>query len=389
MILLKKNYSQIFNQTFFLNLSYIFNISFPMLLFAFFYLSDKNKESLDYVVSLSLCFFFSFSFSGNYRQTLIADNDLNKCKNILYKRIFFCPIIILMSIIISFYFLKIQNIFLIIIASLVAIIVWINEINLCLIEIENKLKNIFIYLFFNLFFFFLLFISFFYLNSFFLYFLILIYLCFYLIIFFKFKTIKELKLPNIKLFSIKLNYLSSASINFSAFLFKYQINYFFNESIASFIVFCITAGSCFATIIFNSLGPRDFNNSLKLSNQFLLMLFIYLVLTVASYCLINFEIIFTNINKDFKNTFVISIVGGLIFTYSYILRQNLISKMKIRSKVFLVDIFYSFLVINIIPLIYFWNSKLIIYCYLATSLTGMICYLALFKKEKKYYNVYR
>jgi hypothetical protein len=354
-----------------------------MLLFAFFYLSDRNKESLDYVVSLSLCLFFSFSFSGNYRQTLIADNDIQKCKSILYKRIFFCPLIILLSIIISFYILKIQNIFLITIASFVAIIVCINEINLCLIEIENKLKNIFLYLFFNSFFFLLLFISFFYLDSFDLYFFILIYLCFYLILFFKFKTIKEIKFPEIKLFSIKLNYLSSASINFSAFLFKYQINYFFNENIASFIVFCITAGSCLATIIFNSLGPRDFNNSLKFSNQFLLMLFIYLVLTVVSYCLINFEIIFSNINKDFKDAFVISIFGGLIFTYSYILRQNLISKMQMRNKVFLVDIFYSFLIINIIPLIYFWDSKLIIYCYLTTSLMGMICYYVLFKQRNK------
>ena len=59
-----------------------------MLVFAFFFLSKKYDESVDYMLVVSLSLFLAFSLSGNYRQTLVADNNIELAESVLVKRIF-------------------------------------------------------------------------------------------------------------------------------------------------------------------------------------------------------------------------------------------------------------------------------------------------------------
>ena len=125
-----------------LNAIYILNISLPMLIFAFFFLSKKYDESVDYMLVVSLSLFLTFSLSGNFRQTLIADNNIALCESVLIKRIFISLIIFFLSFFISFYILNITNFSIIFIGTLIPTVIWLNEINLILIEIKKDFKNL-------------------------------------------------------------------------------------------------------------------------------------------------------------------------------------------------------------------------------------------------------
>ena len=92
------NKKQIIDKNIFiLNILYIANISLPMLIFAFFFVNKKYEESINYMLVVSLNTLLAFSLSGNYRQTLVSDNNKNLCNIVIRKRIFLAPIIAILS----------------------------------------------------------------------------------------------------------------------------------------------------------------------------------------------------------------------------------------------------------------------------------------------------
>jgi hypothetical protein len=240
------NKKQIIDKNIFiLNILYIANISLPMLIFAFFFVNKKYEESIDYMLVVSLNTLLAFSLSGNYRQTLVSDNNKNLCNIVIRKRIFLAPIIAILSFFISFFFLEIKNLYLIFLSSFVVITIWITEINLILIEIKKNTKNLIYKVLSNYFVLLLILICFFYLNNKYTLFLIIIYFFLFLVQNFNFNFYKKKKLLKPFNFILKMNYISSIAINFSSFIFRYEINYFLDVKSASFIFFCITyCGKC-------------------------------------------------------------------------------------------------------------------------------------------------
>ena len=362
-----------------LNSIYILNISLPMLVFAFFFLSKKYDESVDYMLVVSLSLFLAFSLSGNYRQTLVADNNIELAESVLVKRIFISLLIFLISFFISFFILKIENYNIIFIGTFISIIVWLNEINLVLIEIKKNFKFLTIKFLFSTIFLIIIFFSFFILKYKFLEIIIISYLIIFFLQNFDIKLIKKFYfLKKIK-FIFNINYISSISLNLSSFLFKYEINLFLDKKNAALLFFCITAGSSFSTITFNSIGPKDFNDTIKLSFQFILLLVLYAFSCLFAYLLVAKGFLFEDYSNITEYILTISIIGGLIFTYSYIFRQNIISKNQYRYHGFVSDIIYSIFVIIIVPVLYVINKDYLIFVYFITSTFSLLIYYYYFK----------
>ena len=343
-----------------------------MLIFAFYFVSKKYEESVDYMLVVSLNMFLAFSFSGNYRQTLVSDNNKNLCNKVLVKRILFSPIILFLSFLISFSFLKIENLYVIFLGSFVVITIWINEISLILIEIKKKYDYLLyktLFLYFSLL---IIFFCFFFLGNNLIILLVIVYFFLFLILNFDFK-IKDFYLKETK-YVIGLNYISSIAINLSSFIFRYEINYYLDTKSASLMLFCITVGSSLSTITFNSLGPKDFNHTTKLSRHFKLLLLLYLFACLVTFFLIYEEFIFTDQIFSLKYALMVSIIGGLIFTISYIFRQNIISKKLYRNVVFFLDIILSIVVAISVPLLFSFGEYFLIYAYFFTSCSSLILY---------------
>ena len=366
-----------------LNAIYILNILLPTLIFFFFFLSQNYNESVDYMLVTSLSLFLSFSFSGNYRQSLLADNDIDLCEQVFVKRLFIGIIIFIASFLISIFFLKINDYKIIFIATFIPVVIWLNEINLIIIEIKKKFKNLFFKFLINYILLLFLFLSFFFFEK----NLIIFIISLYVIIFFfqsyhfelnyKFFFLKKLKLI------FALNYLSSLCLQLSSFIFKYEINLFLEKKDTAFIFFTISVGSSLATITFNSIGPKDFCKNIKLTVKFYCLLFIYLIVCLILYLLISKGLIFKSL-FDAKYVFLASIIGGLIFVFSYIYRQNILSKIQYRNHTFYLDIFFSIIVILSVPLLYFFNKNYLMYSYLFTSACSFVIfyfyYYLVFKK---------
>jgi hypothetical protein len=354
-----------------------------MLIFAFFFISKKYQESIDYMLAASLGSFLVFSFSGNYRQTLVSDNNIKLCYSILKKRIYFFPLIFLFSFYISFFYLGIKNLHLIFLGNFIVITIWLNEISLIIIEIKKDFNNLIYKILFNYLLLFIIFGCFFYLENKYLILLIIIYSFLIYIqnfnIDFLFTKIsfKEIK------FIFAINYISSISINLSSFIFRYEINYFLDVKSGSFILFCITAGSSLSTIAFNSFGPRDFNHTTKLSNQSWLFLFFYLLACLLTYFLIDRGFFFDDQKSDLKYALIISILGGLIFTIAYIFRQNIISKKTYRNAGFVLDIIFSIVVVISVPMLFYFGEYYLIFSYLFTSFISLMLYWSFYKHVVK------
>jgi hypothetical protein len=357
-----------------INILYIANISLPMLIFAIFFVNKKYEESIDYMLVVSLNTLLAFSLSGNYRQTLVSDNNKNLCNIVIRKRIFLAPMIAILSFFISFFLLEIKNLYLIFLSSFVVITIWITEINLILIEIKKNTKNLIYKVLSNYFVLFLILICFFYLNNKYTIFLIIIFFFLFLIQNFNFNFSKKKKLFKPFNFILKMNYISSIAINFSSFIFRYEINYFLDIKSASFIFFCITVGSSLATITFNSFGPRDFSHTIKLSKRFVFLVLLYLLGCLSVYFLIYKGWIFNDQTNLLKHSFFFSIMGGIIFSISYIFRQNIINNKNYQNAGFLLDVVFSILVVILVPLIQRAGEDLLIYIYFLTSSISLIIY---------------
>lgn len=357
-----------------INLIYILNISLPMLFFAFFFISKKYDESVEYMIVVSLSLFLTFSLSGNYRQTLVADNNIELCENILARRIFLSSIIFILSCLISIFILKISDFGIIFVGAFISIIIWLNEINIAILQIKRDYKNLFFKFFFNYILLLIIFISFFFLKNNYLKVLIILYVLIFFLQNFDFKVLKKINQNNKIKLKLARNYISSLSLNFSSFLFKYEINFFVDKKNAALLFFCITLGSSLNTIVFNSMGPKDFNNSIKLSFQFLFLLIIYFLACLVIFVLIDMGLIFENLLEFTKQTLITSAFGGFIFTYSYIFRQNIISKKQFRDKGFALDILYSFIVVLLVPILFYINADYIFLSYAIACIFSFVIY---------------
>lgn len=369
-VLLKKKINIFSN-----NLIYIFNISIPTLIFFILVLKEYYKISVDFSLVIALNFFLLYSISGNYRQTLISDNDSGKCKEIISTRILISPLIFVISSIISFFFLKINNLELIFIASASVIIVWIVELLLCLDEIEKKINSkLFHLVLYGAFTFILLILSFIINIEFFLR-IFLILLIFYLFLNLSKKKVSlKIKYNENFKFIIGINYVSSIFLNFSAFIFRYEINFFYSKEVSSFLIFAFTIGSMISTIALNSFGPKDFIRKQNFSFSSYLLSFFYFIFFIILYVLISMDVIFAGYDQYTKNSLFISVVGGFIFFKSYIYRQNLLSYKKSRHFAFYLDIFFSLILIVSVPVLYYLNSDLIIFNYLIISVISFLIY---------------
>tara|TARA_A100001015_G_scaffold313261_1_gene420108 strand:- start:3146 stop:4297 length:1152 start_codon:yes stop_codon:yes gene_type:complete len=357
-----------------LNKIYILNISLPTLIFGFFFLSKYYDTSVNYMLVASLSLFLSFSLSGNFRQTLVADNNIEKCKKVLGARIIKAIVIFILSFLAAKFIFNINNISIILLGSLTPILIWINEINLIILEIKKDFKNIFFKFLFSYVSLFLLFICFFFLK----YDLIFILSIVFIVIFFfqNFDFDLDYKYLEINRFRLVFgfNYISSICLNLSSFLFKYQINYFLEKKNTAFLFFCITIGSSLATITFNSIGPKDFNENTKFTLKFIFLLFLYIAACILIYILQSKGIIFEDFISFADYVLVLSALGGLIFTISYIYRQNILSKIKYRKRAFLLDIIFAIFVVVSVPILYFLNKDYINYSYLITSIFSFLIF---------------
>jgi hypothetical protein len=189
---------------------------------------------------------------------------------------------------------------------------------------------------------------------------------------------KEIKLSSIFKskfnFKIRNNYLSSFFLNFSAFAFRYQIAYLYDNKLSSFAIFSFTVGGMISTIASNSFGPKHFidNKNFFISN--FLLFFFFSIFFITLLYLINNNAIFADYDSTIKNSLFISVVGGLIFYKSYIYRQNLLFNKTYRDIVFVGDILFSLIMIATVPALFYLSKNLLMYNYLVISIISFIIF---------------
>jgi len=195
-------------------------------------------------------------------------------------------------------------------------------------------------------------------------------------------------------FSIRINLLSCSLLNQSNNKFRF-LPFFssFSLTLANFlwrlliIFFCgkILAGIYFAAFSIGSLPGTIFNLTFrskvgryiiekKKFTKKIFIISILLFLFIIFY-LTSFKFIYSDSNKIYLFTALISILGSPLMLQGLHFRQILIQKLKISDKVFYIDVLYSLIIVLIIPLCFILGKKyLISFSFIISSLINYFMY---------------
>ena len=148
-----------------------------------------------------------------------------------------------------------------------------------------------------------------------------------------------------------------------------------------FVGFAI--GSLPGTFFNNVIGPSMINKNLLLKGFILFSIIFLLIvqLVLFFYILGNFQTIFNNLGVTQVFCTFISLLGTFFMVRGMYFRQYILQKSMHEQSIFKIDIFYSFLIICVIPILYLIGDyKSIISAFLVSSLLSYIIYKVSFHK---------
>jgi len=357
-------------------LGYVLNnllATFFLLYYSFF---NKFEISAEIGLTSSLILFFLQSFSGNARSLLFL--KINFLAQFFILR-FAISLILLILINVIFLVTNVNNYLLLIFLSTIFIFQWLFE----LILLHNELKNKFIifneYILVTGFFISsFIFFDIFYTNKIFIIFSIFLSYLLYQIIKFSIR-INLLSCSLLNQSNNKFRFLpffSSFSLTLANFLWRLLIFFFCGKTLAGIYFAAFSIGSLPGTI-FNLTFRSKVAHYIIEKKKFTKKIFIISILLFffIIFYLTSFKFIYSDSNKIYLFTALISILGSPFMLQGLHFRQILIQKLKISNKVFYIDVIYSLIIVLIIPLCFILGKKyLISFSFIISSLINYFMY---------------
>ncbi len=360
------------------SLAYSFNLFIPTLILIISTIFKNYNLAAELGILIGINIIFTQIFSSNARSLIIA----KKLSNSIYSLIIFRIIISLFIIFINFFIFKIFDFSNNIILTQICVMIvsqWSIELVLTYFELKKNNKIFYIYIYLAILFILIILLDFLFFQN--LINILLIYniflISFLFINFFKMKK-QRLELKNIFLTSINSNaFFSSFSISFANLIWRILILYFCGKVLAGIYFASFAVGSLPGTLFNNTFGPSVIKNNISLKKYINLLLITFILIMFGLLILISI-----NIDKIFVQPHVtqilgtfLSLLGSILMIKGQFIRQYLIQKTSQSFYVFNTDILYSFLIILIVPMLYFFGGeKFIILSFFISSILSYIVY---------------
>lgn len=381
--------NSIFNQSSF---AYIFNLMVPSLMMVCLILSGYSNLGADVALINSFWISLTQVFSSNIRAKAISDNDIALTYKSLIFRISFSLILFLCVFVfyLNYNFFNFESFHFLFVFTFLILTQWIHEMVLASHEINKKILNFVLFNLINILLISLCIISIFFLNLVVLQILLFIYsliLCVFIINHFIKNNIKINKITESYLENLQsIAFVSSASIIFSSFAWKFLIYLFYPKLISSILFASFAIGSFPGTIFNSAIGPGFVKNKISLS-KFLkfvtyFLLTITILLTVLSISKNSY-----NLSNDLNNgtyqfyTLNLSVLGSFVMTYAMYYRHLNIQLNKIsQQETFKLDTAYGTIITLLLPLLYYFgNAYYVAATFFLSACFALVLYRLFFK----------
>ena len=369
--------------------SNIVNNSIPTLIFVLLAFDGLWTDSSNLALISSFVILFCQFLSAHRKNIILSDDNLKMAHNVFNYRIFCSIFIIIFSFLIFINFISKTLIFASFLLILIIATQWLIEILLVVLEIRKK----FIYLYFyftgviviSIFVIYNLLFSIFNLNL-----TLLIYFIFNLTFITFSIARKNIRIQNIdtnKIFFQNLSdssFFSSVSIYIGSFSWKFFIVLLIGSSNAAGLISAFAISS-FAVSSFNSAyGLTIIKN--KVNFAIVVLLYFILVFFLIYFLFFNIDInnsAFKNLNYTQYEIFYKSLIISLPSSIMMLIAQNFrLTSFHVRKKervhIYKTDMFYSTLVILIIPVLFLiFGQKGLYFSFLLSSIISLLIYYPL------------
>lgn len=373
-----------------ISLSYFLNGFFPSILMLVYFLNNQNINASEIAILSSLIIVLLSIFSSNKRNLILSSNSKTLFyETLLFRIIFFLPILVLYTIYLSFF--EMLSVFNIIFFCLLFSL-WINELLIVNNENSKNEKKIYFNILILIFYFFFVQFQFLFNLDFFNMANILLAI-FLLLPVIKIFLKKEKNIFNINFESIKrsilnnifsLSFISSFSFLLSVFIWRFFIIEFFKEEIAIYYFIIFAIASFPGTFINNFLGTSILKkNSKDFKKYFLTVLFAVLIAII----LINNDNL--GLNTFYQSQFIdnelllmiinFSLVGTTIMSLAMFIRVNLFFLKNKINFLFISDFFYGLLIASIVPILFVFFNGYIYLSYFIGSIFSLVYYFSIYK----------
>ncbi len=367
--------------------TYALNFFIPNFILISLSFSGDYELISEIAIVIGINIIFTQTFSSNARSLIISKKPKISLESFLIFRIFFSILFVFLNIIILNYF-KFSNFNVLFLISILIILQWLNELVITYFEINNNIKKIYLYLSFQLFFLINIIINIFFVESLEIVLLIFNILLFLFLLYNNLKIISKIKI-NFDIYKIlkislsSFSFFSSLSISFANLMWRLLIIFLCGKIIAGVYFVGFAIGSLPGTFFNNVIGPSMINKNLLLKGyiRFSIIFLLIIQLVLFFYILSNFQNIFYNLRDTQVFCTFISLLGTFFMVRGMYFRQYILQKTMYEQSIFKIDIFYSFLIICVIPILYLIGDyKSIISAFLVSSILSYIIYKISFHK---------
>ena len=370
------------------SIAYSLNLFLPtlILLLSSFFKDYNLTAELGILIGINII--FTQIFSSNARSIIISKKLVGSIFSFIIFRIIISVFIILANLF-FFIFLEFSNNFILFQISIMIITQWLIELILTFFELKKKIKEFYFYILFAFVFIIALLIDFIYFQNLkYIFFVYNIFLFLFLFISFLKINKNKINLKSILFYALTSKaFFSSFAISFANLIWRLFIIYFCGKILAGIYFASFAIGSLPGTLFNNTFGPTIIKNNIKLYKNynflfigFGIIMFFLLILVLKNKDLIFVELYYTQIFGTF-----LSLIGTVFMIKSQYIRQYIIQKTSHQLDIFKIDIFYSLLVILIVPTLYvIGEEKLIIISFLLSSIISFVIYnLIIYRKLRK------
>lgn len=372
------------------SIAYGLNLFLPTLILIISSLFKNYDLTAELGILIGINIIFTQIFSANARSMIISKKLISS----IYSYIIFRIIISILVIIVNLLFFNIfefSNKFLLLTISFIIIFQWLNELILTYFELKKKINEFYCYIVASLIFIFFVIIDFFFYQN--LIYLFLIYsillFAFFFISFLKISTIKKNKITVRKIFILSITteaFYSSFSISFANLIWRLLIIQFCGKVLAGIYFASFALGSLPGTLFNNTFGPTIIKGNIKINKNLYFVIYAFLIGLIILFFLsiANRNEIFVNLSYTQVFGTFLSLIGSYFMVKGLYVRQYLIQKTSHQSSIFKIDVFYSLLIMLVVPTLFLLGGdKLIIISFLVSSIISCIVYNHAYNKMIK------
>lgn len=331
-------------------------------------------------IVLSIIQLLTFGFSSNLRNMYATNKNIISFEKIISFRLLTGTVSFILSCTLIFYFVGAVNIDFHITLALLIVLSWIFEIILVKNELEKKINKFFLYNSICLAIIIPIIIILTYID------ILIIIILFYSLL--NILTFREYLFQPFDLIinSFQIN-IKKLKLGISSTFLKYIANLIFRYS-AFFLIGSYKAGLLFVAFSMGSLLGTLFDVSYgaffsKSSNKnknffFYYFIFGYVLISILSFYIFNlYSKISINDLFFLKSAFIPSIIGGIIMVHALMIRQKLFEKKHFQQTCFKADIVGYFVIILLIPSLFYIKETYVTYAYFLSSSFIYVIYLLL------------